>query len=298
MEDRLFNGLPRGRGWRAYQPAATLKIIAARRLASPQGHSDEELWGFANDDLAALEALLGGRDFFFGAHASALDCAVFGQLIQFMDIPMSFPQQASTSNLVFRVSCCLTQLATRWPCGSKSVCGRQTLGLIGGRNTTRAAGGGEPRPAIFSSLFAAADHFMHRLTAPTRPRANFAHCQHAGSPSSSSTAPISSCLCGALPRCLLARLGGKVREAAKATRDAGSKGGNRCNQGCAQARECTARSRRGARRPASPIEPCGRGRTSRRNRRVAPATRQAGGNVYYVDALHDVQRGSRGLIAF
>lgn len=194
VEDRLFNGLPRGRGWRAYQPAATLKIIAARRLASPQGHSDEELWGFANDDLAALEALLGGRDFFFGAHASALDCAVFGQLIQFMDIPMSFPQQASTSNLVFRVSCCLTQLATRWPCGSKSVCGRQTLGLIGGRNTTRAAGGGEPRPAIFSSLFAAADHFMHRLTAPTRPRANFAHCQHAGSPSSSSTAPISSCL--------------------------------------------------------------------------------------------------------
>ena len=115
VEDRLFNGLPRGRGWRAYQPAATLKIIAARRLASPQGHSDEELWGFANDDLAALEALLGGRDFFFGAHASALDCAVFGQLIQFMDIPMSFPQQASTSNLVFRVSCCLTQLATRWP---------------------------------------------------------------------------------------------------------------------------------------------------------------------------------------
>ena len=89
-----------------------------------------------------------------------------------------------------------------------------------------------------------------------------------------------------------------MREAAKATRDAGSKGGNRCNQGCAQARECTARSRRGARRPASPIEPCGRGRTSRRNRRVAPATRQAGGNVYYVDALHDVQRGSRGLIAF
>jgi len=94
VEDRLFNGLPRGRGWRAYQPAATLKIIAARRLASPQGHSDEELWGFANDDLAALEALLGGRDFFFGAHASALDCAVFGQLIQFMDIPMSFPQQS------------------------------------------------------------------------------------------------------------------------------------------------------------------------------------------------------------
>jgi len=96
VEDRLFNGLlkGRGRGWRDKQPAATLKIIAARRLASPQGHSDEELWGFANDDLAALEALLGGRDFFFGAHASALDCAVFGQLIQFVDIPMSFPQQA------------------------------------------------------------------------------------------------------------------------------------------------------------------------------------------------------------
>ena len=141
VEDRLFNGLPRGRGWRDKQPAATLKIIAARRLASPQGHSDEELWSFANDDLAALEALLGGRDFFFGAHASALDCAVFGHLIQFVDIPMSFPQQASTSNLVFSVSWCLT--ARHTPAGSKRVCGRQTLGLTGCRNTTHARQGGE-----------------------------------------------------------------------------------------------------------------------------------------------------------
>ena len=91
MENRLFDGSSKGRLWRAFQPAATLKIIAARRLSV---HSDEELWGFSHDDLAALEALLGGRDFFFGARASALDCAVFGQLVQFVDIPMSFPQQA------------------------------------------------------------------------------------------------------------------------------------------------------------------------------------------------------------
>ena len=91
VEDRLFDGKPKGRLWRALQPAATLKIIAARRLSV---HSDEELWGFSHDDLAALEALLGGRDFFFGARASALDCTIFGQLVQFVDIPMSFPQQA------------------------------------------------------------------------------------------------------------------------------------------------------------------------------------------------------------
>ena len=79
--------------WRAFQPAATRKIIAARRLSV---HSDEELWGFSHDDLAALEALLGARDFFFGARASSLDCAVFGQLVQFVDIPIGFPQQAGT----------------------------------------------------------------------------------------------------------------------------------------------------------------------------------------------------------
>ena len=67
------------------------------------------------------------------------------------------------------------------------------------KHHTRAAGGGEPRPeaAISSSLSAAADHFTHRLTAPTRPPADFAHCQHPGRPSSSSTAPISSCLLSA-----------------------------------------------------------------------------------------------------
>ena len=70
---------------------------------------------------------------------------------------------------------------------------------VGGlKHHTRAAGGGEPRPAaISSSLSAAADHFTHRLTAPTRPPADFAHCQHPGRPSSSSTAPISSCLLSA-----------------------------------------------------------------------------------------------------
>ena len=197
VEDRLFNGLlkGRGRGWRDKQPAATLKIIAARRLASPQGHSDEELWGFANDDLAALEALLGGRDFFFGAHASALDCAVFGQLIQFVDIPISFPQQASTSNLVFLVCWCLSSFPG-WI--QARVWAANIWADWLSKHHTRAAGGGEPRPAaISSSLSAAADHFTHRLTAPTRPPADFAHCQHPGRPSSSSTAPISSCLLSA-----------------------------------------------------------------------------------------------------
>jgi len=91
VEDRLFNGKPRGRLWRAIQPVATRIVTASRKLSR---HSEEELWGFSHDDLAALEALLGGRDFFFGERASALDCAVFGQLVQFIYIPISFPQRA------------------------------------------------------------------------------------------------------------------------------------------------------------------------------------------------------------
>ena len=96
VADRMFDngswtGRLFGKLWLRFQPATTLKRTAARRLSV---HADDELWGFSYDDLAALEALLGGHDFFFGARASALDCAVFGQLVQFVDIPMSFPQQA------------------------------------------------------------------------------------------------------------------------------------------------------------------------------------------------------------
>lgn len=72
-------------------PAATLKKSKCRGLTR---HSNEELWGFSNDDLNALSVLLGSQTYFFGTTPTLLDCTVFGHLVQFLYIPIDFPQKA------------------------------------------------------------------------------------------------------------------------------------------------------------------------------------------------------------
>ena len=61
-------------------------------------HSNEELWKFSNDDLKALSVLLGSQTYFFGTTTTLLDCTVFGHLVQFLYIPIDFPQKAYLKN--------------------------------------------------------------------------------------------------------------------------------------------------------------------------------------------------------
>lgn len=45
-------------------------------------------------DLKSLSVMLGDRSFFLGnSGPSAIDCALFGHLVQFLYIPMEFPQK-------------------------------------------------------------------------------------------------------------------------------------------------------------------------------------------------------------
>lgn len=73
------------------QPDVTKTKTNCRGLTR---HSDEELWGFANDDILMISDMLGDQKYFFGNSKPTLaDCAVFGHLSQFLWIPMEFPQK-------------------------------------------------------------------------------------------------------------------------------------------------------------------------------------------------------------
>lgn len=76
--------------WGKFQPDHTKNKTKMRGLLR---HSDEELWGFSNEDLRALSDYLGDKPFFFGDWPTLADCTIFGHLSQFMWIPIGFPQQ-------------------------------------------------------------------------------------------------------------------------------------------------------------------------------------------------------------
>ena len=87
--DKYSLGKMLARVWPKVQPTSTLKKTKSRGLGR---HSDEELWEFSNDDLRSLSVLLGDKPYFFGKKPSLLDCAVFGHIVQFLYIPIDFPQ--------------------------------------------------------------------------------------------------------------------------------------------------------------------------------------------------------------
>ena len=57
-------------------------------------HSQEEIAQFSFQDLDALSELLGDKPFFSGKNPGAVDCTMFGHLVQFVYIPMDIPQKA------------------------------------------------------------------------------------------------------------------------------------------------------------------------------------------------------------
>eukprot|EP00401_Gymnodinium_catenatum_P018553 CAMPEP_0117503530 /NCGR_PEP_ID=MMETSP0784-20121206/24379_1 /TAXON_ID=39447 /ORGANISM="" /LENGTH=262 /DNA_ID=CAMNT_0005298853 /DNA_START=115 /DNA_END=900 /DNA_ORIENTATION=+ len=86
LEKRFIVGF----GMRRLQPWITNRKMSMRGL---KAHSDQELWGFSNDDLAAISGYLGNRPYFHGEQATTTDCMLFGHLVQFLDIPMDYPQK-------------------------------------------------------------------------------------------------------------------------------------------------------------------------------------------------------------
>jgi glutathione S-transferase len=76
--------------WGKFQPETTKTKTKYRGLTR---HSDDELWGFSNDDIQAISDYLGDKQYFFGDRPSLADCAVFGHLSQFLWIPIDFPQK-------------------------------------------------------------------------------------------------------------------------------------------------------------------------------------------------------------
>ena len=54
----------------------------------------QELWAFSNDDLRAVADYLGEKPYFFGDRPTTIDCVLYGHLVQFLYIPLDFPQKA------------------------------------------------------------------------------------------------------------------------------------------------------------------------------------------------------------
>eukprot|EP00591_Stephanopyxis_turris_P006209 CAMPEP_0195526506 /NCGR_PEP_ID=MMETSP0794_2-20130614/27611_1 /TAXON_ID=515487 /ORGANISM="Stephanopyxis turris, Strain CCMP 815" /LENGTH=287 /DNA_ID=CAMNT_0040657209 /DNA_START=16 /DNA_END=879 /DNA_ORIENTATION=- len=81
--------------WLKIQPDVTMKKTKYRGLGV---HSDEELWSFSNDDLKAISDYLSDKPWFFGSEPTTMDCVLFGHLVQFLYIPMDFPQKTFLHN--------------------------------------------------------------------------------------------------------------------------------------------------------------------------------------------------------
>lgn len=78
--------------FRYFQPYAMRLKTSMHGLGR---HSLEEVATFSNRDLQAISDLLGDKKFFFDdQQPSTLDCTLYGHLIQFLYIPMEFPQKA------------------------------------------------------------------------------------------------------------------------------------------------------------------------------------------------------------
>ena len=56
-------------------------------------HSIDEIAEFSFEDLKAISNLLGDKPYFNGDQPSTIDCTVFGQLVQFVLVPMEIPQK-------------------------------------------------------------------------------------------------------------------------------------------------------------------------------------------------------------
>ena len=56
-------------------------------------HSIEEIAEFSFEDLKAISDLLGDKPYINGNQPSTIDCTVFGQLVQFVLVPMEIPQK-------------------------------------------------------------------------------------------------------------------------------------------------------------------------------------------------------------
>jgi len=88
IEHRFREGM--AERWERGQPEHTRNKTKMRGLTR---HTDEELWGFSNDDIQAISDYLGKKKYFFGDRPTTADCTIFGHLSQFLWIPIDFPQK-------------------------------------------------------------------------------------------------------------------------------------------------------------------------------------------------------------
>jgi hypothetical protein len=73
----------------------TPKIVQLRLYLHGLGrHSPQEIAEFSFQDLDAISKILGNKKYYLGDKASTIDCTLYGHLIQFLYIPMDFPQKA------------------------------------------------------------------------------------------------------------------------------------------------------------------------------------------------------------
>ena len=81
-------------------------------------HNLKEINHFSCQDLKAISDLLSQKKFFHGDELARIDCTLFGHLVQFLDIPMDFPQkkfmQDSCENLIDHVERIREELWPDW----------------------------------------------------------------------------------------------------------------------------------------------------------------------------------------
>lgn len=103
------------RMWGRFQPYTT----RFRNFLQGLGRLENcQIWEMANRDLAALSALLGEKEYFFGSEPTLLDCMVFGHLAQFLYIDIGFPQktflESNCRNLVALVEKMKQRFYPQW----------------------------------------------------------------------------------------------------------------------------------------------------------------------------------------
>ena len=77
--------------FRYFQPYA---MIMKTKMHGLGRHSLPEIAQFSFKDLKALSVLLGDKEFFNGSDPTAVDCTLFGHLVQFLYMPLDIPQKA------------------------------------------------------------------------------------------------------------------------------------------------------------------------------------------------------------
>ena len=76
--------------WKLFQPMGTKVGTYFHGLGR---HSLDEIIHFSCQDIQAISNLLSDKKFFLGDEPSRIDCTIFGHLVQFLFIPMDFPQK-------------------------------------------------------------------------------------------------------------------------------------------------------------------------------------------------------------